>query len=110
MLETLFFDDCQACDDIAVALAQGLQAASHTRLMTLRLVYCEMSDAGMAALASVVHAGCFERLKLMDFSCNNVTDKGMCLLAKAVKENGKRGLPVLSNVEAALLQGLQPWA
>lgn len=95
MLEGLQFLECQPADDIAVALGQGLHAASRTRLRELTLWDGNLGDRGMAALAGLVRVGRFERLKTLDLSFNDMTDKGMRLLAFAVEESGKRGLPML---------------
>lgn len=92
--------NCQADDDIVVALAEGLQAAYDTRLLYLSLHHARLGDRGMAALAGVVRSGRFERLKTIDITHNVMTDEGMHLLAQAVEESGEYGLPMLLEFQA----------
>lgn len=83
-------------DDYFNALAQGLLAASHTRLTSLIVHSCSVGDEGMAALAGLVRAGRFKRLENIGLTLD-ATDSGVCLLAQAIQDAGEHGLPMLSN-------------
>ena len=89
-------------DDGVAVLAQGLLAASRTRLTSLYLAEIGMGDKGLAALADVIRAGHFEELDEI-YIYNNpvVTDEGVCAFARAIMGAGQRGLPMLSLCSAS---------
>ncbi len=85
--------------------AEGLLAASRTRLTYLHLHAVRIGNGGLAALAGVIRAGRFERLDKMVIGYNAaVTDEGLFALARAIKAAGPRGLPLLSHFVASGLQ------
>ena len=89
-----------------VSLAEGLQAAQHTRLVDLNLRSVRMGDAGLTALARVVGTGRFDRLETLSLEWDvAVTDAGVCALAEAVEAHGARGLPMFAELAA---KGLKP--
>jgi hypothetical protein len=97
MLERLSFGGTSGIgDDGAAVLAQGLLAASRTRLTGLKLAKVGISDEGVAAVASLVRAGCLERLQEIFLGANSAfTDQGVGVLTRAIQAAGKNGLPRL---------------
>ena len=96
-------------DDGVAVLAQGLLAASRTRLTNLNLCRTRMGDEGLAALGSVIHAGRLEELEGLFIHENPAnTDEGIDVLAQVIMGAGQRGLPKLSKFGAYGL-GLVNW-
>lgn len=88
------YDNPAITDDGVEVLAQGLGAASTTRLAELDLSYVCLGDKGMTVLAELMDTSRLVDLEVLSLNGNwDITDAGACALARAIDEGGPTTAP-----------------